>query len=200
MLLGGHKPHFSGHFLALPICKEVLTPSHPGGWDPRSHPAGGLRQLWASSLLPWGDMMDRVGRGGARRGCLSVGTCPWLLAQLIPLELAGSSHRCSTESGTGMEPGGWGSEVGVLRGCPAATSSSSSQGWRAHPTLCEPMLTPGPALLPPPASPWLSPTTTTGTWRSSSTPVVRGNGALGGFGADGASSPNHPEHLPAPEA
>lgn len=130
-----------------------------------------------------------------------MGTRSWLLAQLIPLELAGSSHRCSAGSGTGMEPGGWGTEVGAVRGCPAATSSSSSsQGWRAHPMPCEPMLIPGPALLPPPASPWLSPTATTGTWRSSSTPVVRGSRALGGFGGDGASSQNHPQHLPAPEA
>lgn len=37
-----------------------------------------------------------------------MGTCSWLPAQLIPLELAGSSHQHRARAGTGTEPGGWG--------------------------------------------------------------------------------------------
>lgn len=65
--------------------------------------------LWAAL----GQQLPSPGRrdgedGWARRGCGSVGTHFWLLAQLIPLELAGSGHRCSPRSCTGTEPSVWG--------------------------------------------------------------------------------------------
>lgn len=76
------------------------------------------------------------------------------------------------------------------RGCPHLCVSPP-QAWRARPTRCVPMPTPGPPLPPPPVSPWLSATATTGTWRSSSTPAVRAAGAWKsrGFGGGWAWPP-----------
>lgn len=100
-----------------------------------------------------------------------------------PMQLAGISCHHDAGFSTGMELGKlWG-----MRGCPV--TSSFLQDWRAHPMPCELMPTPGPALLPPLVSPWLSPTATTGTWRSSSTPVVRRDSSLGRLGEAG----HHPK-------
>lgn len=128
-----------------------------------------------------------MGGGQVRRGCGAVGTHSWLPAQLIPLELAGSSHQHCARLAQSRSLGAGGCE-----GLPQ--SLVSPQGWRVQPMPCEQMPTPGPALLPPPASPWLSPTAMTGTSRSSSTPVVSGDGALSRFGGDGASPQKHLEH------